>query len=104
MDGLQHIASISGLVAGGLRGGTVTYDDSSPRPFVYDAARFTRDVSVSGSTTWTPDGIDGTFTVRTPAGTTTSATVRGAFTHLGGTVVVTLRHDSRTQTFEIPGY
>ncbi|RZU12125.1 alpha/beta hydrolase family protein [Kribbella rubisoli] len=104
MDGLQHIASISGLVAGGLRGGTVTYDDSSERPFVYDAARFTRDVSVSGSTTWTPDGIDGTFTVCTPAGTTASATVRGAFTHLGGTVVVTLRQNNRTQTFEIPGY
>lgn len=100
MDGLSHIASISGLVAGGLRGGTVTYVPDAEAPFVYDAARFTKDVAVSGAATWTPDGVDGSFTIRTPSGSTTTATLTGQFEKVGEQLTLTLG----ARTFSIPSY
>jgi hypothetical protein len=104
LDGLSHMASISGLVAGGLRGGTITYVPDTDAPFVFDNARFTKDVRVSGSTTWTPDGIEGAFTVRTPTGSTIQATLTGPFTKLGGNLTLTLRQGPTSQTFTLPGY
>ncbi|MEU4197444.1 alpha/beta fold hydrolase [Kribbella sp. NPDC026611] len=100
LDGLQHQASISGLVAGGLRGGTITYVPDAEAPFVYDNARFTRDVGVSGATTWTADGIDGAFTVSAPTGATMTARLTGPFTKLGSQLTLTLGQSS----FAIPGY
>ncbi|MEV5962598.1 alpha/beta fold hydrolase [Kribbella sp. NPDC051952] len=104
LDGLSHIASISGLVAGGLRGGTITYVPDADVPFVFDDARFTKDVRVSGSTTWTPDGIEGSFTVRTSSGPPIQATLTGPFTKLGSDLTLTLRQGPTTQTLTLPGY
>lgn len=102
MDGLQEIASIVGLVAAGLRGGTITYDGEQAQPFRFDRARFSRDLAVTGALSWDGSEIDGDFTVKLPDGSTATATVHGPYRSYGETATVTLTTPGGTRTFAIP--
>ena len=103
MDSLQHNFFVPGDSVA-LRGGTVDFeliDDVAQ--WTLGAARFTTDVAVTGTVTWT-DVLDGELSIHGPGRRMTTAHITGPFITPGQDVTITLDVAGQPATFTIPGY
>ncbi len=105
MDSVQHNFVVPGDSVA-LRGGTVDFEPlDGGAEWTLGAARFTKDVSVSG--TWTDPGtrsFDGEFSVSGPGGTTTAMRISGPFLVDGEDITVTFDVGGAPATFIVPAY